>query len=296
MKQLDKTSDQIAEESQRAYPLNLGIEANSQTIWQSGQQNMMRGGLKLARLAGKDAEIRLYPKMLNARITAAEHMTVEAKIFTALYEMGDLTGSGLLRRADLPKPFNLSMTIPRFLDRESGHVVPATGENLASVFPGLFMDDQETQRIKDDLAFSLSGLSTPPDIGLVLETPVIGLQKEGGANIPLSVNSFGKQFGYNLDAREIDISTAIQIAAQKMFPGEPGNPADQGSATMLLTNKTTKNGKRIAVSSAPIQPIFLREVEDEGEAGYALYEAMMNRIRTKTAMAVSTTAVFRQLA
>ncbi len=277
-------SSQEAEESQNAFPLNLTVELNSNKLAQKGQENITHGGLKLMRLAGRDAEVRLYPQIIKARITAAEQMTLEAKFFQALYEIGDLTGSGILRRPQRPKPFNLSMTIPRFLEPSIQTVLPATAENLASGFPDLFMDDEETSRLRDALAFSLTDSGTPPSTELVLETPEMGIHE--AQDTPLIINSFGKQFGYDLQMRELDLATAIQLAAQKIAPIE------QGSPTILLTNRKTNDSKRIAVSSIPTHKIMLREVTDEKEARSALREIVFN---TAT-QAVSTTAVFRRLA
>ncbi|MDP2642848.1 MAG: hypothetical protein Q8P62_03335 [Candidatus Peregrinibacteria bacterium] len=272
-----------AEASREAFPVGLNLYGTSEVLAKSGIENIDKGGQKLLRLANSDSEIRIHPGMMSARITAAEHMHITHKLFNALYELGDLTGSGMLPRTPLPKPFNLSMTIPRFLEEYTQSVIPATAENIVNTFSELFTEDEETQRIIRGLTLSFSEETKTPAIELVLETP--GIKLSDHPNVPLTVNSFGKRCRYTLDMRELDLATALQIAIQKVVhTHEPSSP------TMLLTDRTTKDGKRIAVSSIQSHRIVLREVSNENQAAAALHEITPTPLK-----AVSSMAVFRKL-
>jgi len=300
-----------AEKSQRQYPMNLTINASSLVLCNSGNSCEPEEGLPLIDLATKHAEIRIHPKNISARVTTLEEDMVRENLIKGLQELGILAGSGILKRRIQTKPFNLGMTAPRFLERALDpsdqriapatlmpsvpFVVPATGENLASGFPELFSQDPVTQRLREELAFAISNLSTSPDISLVMETPGIRLSNKPHAE--LMVNSFARQNDHLTEMRVIDISTAIQMAIQSMFAVRSGNFIDDQSATMMITSKRTKRGKRIAVSSIPKTKIALREVSDENDAAFEFQKIdPQRRSKEKTTAAISTAAVFRQLA
>lgn len=288
---------QAALRSQRAYPVNLAINANSQFVWQAGRFNEDEEGAILMELAGKHAEVRLYPKAMTTRVTTLEEDLIRMNLMQGMQELGMLAGSGiLLNGSNHVKPFNVAMTVPRFLEQRMQHVVPATAENLASGFPDFFNDDPVTQRLREELAFSIRNLSTPPDAGLVMETP--GIRAFSAPQIDLMVNSFSEQQQHLTEMRIMDISTALQIAIQTVYSSQSGRGTENGRSTMLLTNKQTKRGKRIAVSNIPNSLISLREVSDENDAAYYLQQLdpRKGRSKQKTTAAISTTAVFRQLA
>lgn len=265
-------------ESQDAFPVNLKVNVDTNVLLSSGKETFQ----KLA----VSAEVRLCPQVMGSRVTAAEEMTIQAKFERALYELGILTQSDLLARTRLakpPKPFNLTTTVSRFFEQSTQTVLPAIAVNLLNGFPRLFMDDAETARIRRMPELQFTTPVKPTDIALVLETP--GIELDDFSKTQQAIASFGQQRQYDLKMRSLDLPTALQIAFQKRL-----SIVKQGSPTILLTDRKTHDGNRIAVSSIPMREIALREVRDTDDAVNALRELVHT-----TLPVVSTSAVFRQL-
>lgn len=204
------------------------------------------GNLKLARLASKDAEHHLRPGTLKALFTEREVRAWSEQMSAALYELGDLSGSGQLYRAVAHKPFTLSCAVPHLKAAYPGMppmVVEANPYNVASVHENFFLDvDTETHKL---LGHIRSNNADPaPRLGMTLELP--GTSVEDVPIIDRYLDYLRTVYNHRLTVEVMDLATAMQSAVQRS-KCEPSGGRD----VILRTSALGPNGDSINILSSP---------------------------------------------
>lgn len=253
---MDSPDSRDPEQPRPINPFRMDAEA----VIALGTQMIFNGGLKLLRLAQKDAEMEANLEVLRAGLTPNEILGFLSQVPRALYEIGDVTGSQRIkspqRRAD-SKPFAVSLTAPNLFSPEMGREMQTTPTNLVSEHSCFFADDEETQRLTTHIIFTDQSLNT--SFALTLEMPEVE-----GENLPpleelLRYAREGHQ--YKLSAHRLDLATALQLAIQKAYTSPPGNPA------IFFTNTPgPTEGKLIAIEAIPQKQIKITEAASPAEA------------------------------
>lgn len=231
-------------------------------ILQQVANNMMLrgGGLKLNQLLNEDAEVRMMAQSMGTRMSPEEGENVNAVLNQAYYELGDLSGSRYLSayRGHESHPFSVSLSSSRIINRRGG-LSMGTASSFAHNHDDAFNKESETQRllrfIKD------TGHNDATNLALVMEIP--NMRLEDLSILQSGLNYLNESYDYNLKARELDLSTALQSSICRTKQRHMGMWG--GKIAVQTTCERGPDGGFITLISIPDDPITLREAQEVDE-------------------------------
>lgn len=215
------------------------------------------GGGNVHRLIAFDAEVRLLPKTIGARMNEAESKSISKNMKNAFHELGGLSGSKYLAylRGKALRPFTVVFTSSRIRPEGVAVVAPTTSANVIRAHRDAFNQDEETQKLLKCIMATKYDDRTRTS--LVMEIPDMKMEELG--TLQSMLNEVNAEYDCNLSAGRIDLSSALQSAIAKTKQGRAGMRGEK--IAILSTDAIGPNGGEITLISVPDLQIQIRETE-----------------------------------